>query len=56
MQVLEEDATGFVRRVGDEGGGAFVVRFSHAMEKMATAAVENVVQERMGSKALRIFR
>ena len=56
FKAVEEDRTGFIRRVGDEGGGAFEVCFADTFESLAAATVENVVMEKFGSKALRIFR
>ncbi len=56
MQVLEEDPTRFIHRVGDEGGGAFIVNFEHVFTALAATVVENVVMEKFGSKALRIFK
>ena len=56
LKVLEEDRTRFVDRVGDEGGGTFVVNYKHIFQSLAAATVENVVKEKFGSKALRIFK
>lgn len=38
------------------GGGQYVVDMSSAFENLALACVENVITERFGSKASRIFR
>lgn len=56
LKVLEEDRTRFIDRVGDEGGGTFAVNFKHIFTVLGSAVVENVVQEKFNSKALRIFR
>jgi len=53
---LAEDSLGFFRRVGDMGGGVYVVDMEHAFESLAFACVECVITERFGSKAARIFR
>jgi len=55
LKILTEDGL-FVRRVGDEGGGAYVVDFDSAATALAAATIESVVLEKFGSKALRIFR
>ncbi|KAL0829722.1 hypothetical protein ABMA28_003218 [Loxostege sticticalis] len=56
LKVLEENGAGFVRRSGDAAGGQFVVRVRHAAEQLVLSVIEHTVQERLGSKAARIFR
>lgn len=51
-----DDSLGFLRKVGDMGGGQYVVDMEHAFESLAFACVESVITERFGSKATRIFR
>ena len=43
-------------RVGNESGGVYVINFKHIFGQLAAATMDNVVLERFGSKALRIFR
>ena len=56
MKIMEEDRTRFIDKVGDAGGGQFVVNVKHVFKELAFATIESVVLERYGSKALRIFR
>ncbi|KAH8294982.1 hypothetical protein KR018_004877 [Drosophila ironensis] len=56
ISLITDDSLGFLRRVGDMGGGLYVVDMEHAFESLAFACVENVITERFGSKAARIFR
>ncbi|CAH1796174.1 unnamed protein product [Owenia fusiformis] len=56
LTLLTEDSTGFVRRVGDMGGGTYVIDYKDALKNLAVAHIECVVRERFGSKSLRIFR
>merc|ERR1719266_1481083 len=56
FKILEEDRTRFLDRVGDAGGGQYVVNAKHILTELAAASIENIVLERYGSKALRIFR
>ncbi|KAH8246841.1 hypothetical protein KR032_001857 [Drosophila birchii] len=56
ISLLTDDSLGFFRRVGDMGGGLYVVDMEHAFESLAFACVESVITERFGSKAARIFR
>jgi len=56
LKVLEEDRTRFVIRVGDAGGGQYVVNCKHIFGELASAAADSIVLEKFGSKALRIFR
>ncbi|XP_026736541.1 DNA-directed RNA polymerase III subunit RPC3 [Trichoplusia ni] len=56
LKVLEENGGGFVRRVGDSGGGQLCVRAGLAARELVLAALDHTVTERLGSKAARIFR
>ncbi|CAD6237379.1 GSCOCG00002279001-RA-CDS [Cotesia congregata] len=56
LQIIVEDSRRFVKRVGDSGGGQFSIDVKEIMSQLAWATVENVVLERFGSKAARIFR
>ena len=56
LKVLEEDRTRFIDKVGDAGGGQYVINAKHIFEELAAATAENIILERFGSKALRIFR
>ena len=56
LKVLEEDRTRFIDRVGDAGGGQYVINAKHIFTELAAATAESIVLERYGSKALRIFR
>ena len=46
----------FLDRVGDAGGGQYMVNYLHIIEEIAAATVENIVKEKFGSKSMRIFR
>ncbi|EDV92963.1 DNA-directed RNA polymerase III subunit RPC3 [Drosophila grimshawi] len=56
ISLITDDSLGFLRRVGDMGGGQYVIDMEHAFESLAFACVESVITERFGSKATRIFR
>ncbi|CAK1589198.1 unnamed protein product [Parnassius mnemosyne] len=56
LKVLEENGAGFVRRVGDAGGGQLVVCGRRAAGRLLEAVLDHVVTERLGSNAARIFR
>ncbi|XP_063831985.1 DNA-directed RNA polymerase III subunit RPC3 [Ostrinia nubilalis] len=56
LKVLEDSGAGFVRRCGEAGGGQLVVRARRAAAQLVGSLVEHAVQERLGSKAARIFR
>ena len=43
-------------RVGDAGGGQYVINVKHLFGELAAAAADGIVLEKFGSKALRIFR
>lgn len=54
--ITEEDSSQFLKRVGDSGGGQFSVNMKEAFAQLAWVTVGNIVMERFGSKAARIFR
>ncbi|XP_013171759.1 PREDICTED: DNA-directed RNA polymerase III subunit RPC3 isoform X1 [Papilio xuthus] len=56
LRVLEENGAGFLVRVGEAGGGQYVVRGRDAATQLLLAALDHTVTERLGSKAARIFR
>lgn len=51
-----EDNLKFVGKYGEAGGGQYVIQMKHAIEQLTWACIENVVDERFGKKAARIFR
>ncbi|PBC33528.1 DNA-directed RNA polymerase III subunit RPC3 [Apis cerana cerana] len=56
LRLIEEDSSQFLKRVGDSGGGQYSVNMKEAFNQLAWASLENIVMERFGSKAARIFR
>lgn len=56
LQLMEEDSSQFIKRVGDSGGGQYSVNMKNAFKQLAWATLENIVMEKRGSKAARIFR
>ncbi|XP_055923215.1 DNA-directed RNA polymerase III subunit RPC3 [Eupeodes corollae] len=56
VMLIADDSLGFIRRIGEMGGGQYIVEMEHAFQELALACIENVITERFGSKASRIFR
>ena len=56
LRLLEEDRTQFIKRVGDSGGGQYSVNMKNAFKELTWTTLENIVTEKFGSKAARIFR
>nr|XP_034195818.1 DNA-directed RNA polymerase III subunit RPC3 isoform X2 [Osmia lignaria] len=56
LRLIEEDSSQFMKRVGDSGGGQYSVNMKEAFTQLAWTTLENIVMERFGSKAARIFR
>lgn len=56
LHLIEEDTSQFLKRVGDSGGGQYSVNMKEAFNQLAWTTLENIVMERFGSKAARIFR
>lgn len=53
---LDEDSSCLVSKVGDAGGGQFVLNYEIVFENLACATLDSIVLEKFGSKALRLFR
>lgn len=56
LRLIEEDTSQFILRVGDSGGGQYSVNMKNAFNQLAWTTLENIVMERFGPKAARIFR
>lgn len=56
LRVMADDRSRFVDKVGDAGGGQYTINVKHILEEITHATLDNIVLERFGSKALRIFR
>nr|CAG4649280.1 EOG090X04YD [Scapholeberis mucronata]SVE93579.1 EOG090X04YD [Scapholeberis mucronata] len=56
LRVLYEDSSCLVSKVGDAGGGQFVLNYEIVFENLACASLDSIVLEKFGSKALRLFR
>ncbi|OWF46957.1 DNA-directed RNA polymerase III subunit RPC3 [Mizuhopecten yessoensis] len=56
MTMLCDDMNGMFNKVDEMSGGLYAVNFYKGLQEIAKAHLESVVQERFGSKCLRIFR
>ncbi|XP_036324357.1 DNA-directed RNA polymerase III subunit RPC3 [Rhagoletis pomonella] len=56
VSLLADDPLGFIRKIGEMGGGQYVVDLSKAFEELTLTWFGRVITERYGSKASRIFR
>lgn len=56
IQVLESDSLDIISRCTEVGGGQFVVQVKEAIDQLVWHCLENVIEEKYGAKALRIFR
>lgn len=56
LKVIEEDSSGFLDKFGDSGGGQYSLNMKKSFKQLAWVTIENIVMERLGSKAARIFR
>lgn len=56
LYFLADDSLGFIRKIGEMGSGQYVVDLSQAFEELTLCCIENIITERFGSKASRIFR
>lgn len=55
LSVMCDDSE-FVNRCGDSGGGMYEINIYKSLTALCKSHIESVVQERFGSKSLRIFR
>uniref|UniRef100_A0A1A8D785 DNA-directed RNA polymerase III subunit RPC3 n=1 Tax=Nothobranchius kadleci TaxID=1051664 RepID=A0A1A8D785_NOTKA len=56
LTLLVDDPMEFVGKIGESGGGMFVLNLHRALANLARATLESIVQERFGSRSARIFR
>jgi DNA-directed RNA polymerase III subunit RPC3 len=56
MSIIEKDECGFLRKNDEAGGGLYTVNMTSAFQQLAWAVIENVITQKFGSKATRIFR
>nr|SVE75085.1 EOG090X04YD [Daphnia dolichocephala] len=56
LRVLYEDSSSLISKIGDAGGGQFVLNYATVFENLACASLDSTILERFGSKALRLFR
>ncbi|KAL5005361.1 hypothetical protein ScPMuIL_018817 [Solemya velum] len=56
LSMMSDDTAAFITKVGESSGGLYVVNIYQSLAELCKAHMENVVQERFGSKSVRIFR
>lgn len=52
----ESDSSQFLRKIDDSSGGLYAVDMKHAFEELTWSVIENIITQRFGTKATRIFR
>lgn len=52
----EHDSTNFLKKVDDSSGGLYAIHMKNAFEELTWSVIENIITQRFGSKATRIFR
>ncbi|XP_037027606.1 DNA-directed RNA polymerase III subunit RPC3 [Bradysia coprophila] len=56
VSIIMDDQLKFLAKYGDMGGGQYVVQMKYAVEQLTWVCIENIITEKFGSKASRIFR
>lgn len=56
VSIIEKDECGFMRKNDEAGGGLYTINMTFAFQQLAWAVIENVITQKFGSKAMRIFR
>lgn len=55
-QPKDEDSSCLLTKSGEAGGGQYLLSYLAVFENLACAALDSIVLEKFGSKALRLFR
>lgn len=53
---LVDDQLKFLSKYGEMGGGQYVVQMKNAIDQLTWVCIENIITEKFGTKAARIFR
>lgn len=56
VNIIENDECGFLRKNDGASGGLYTINMANAFQQLAWSAIENVITQKFGSKAMRIFR
>lgn len=56
MSIIEKDECGFLNRNDDYGGEAYEVDMRTAFKQITWSVIENIITQKFGMKAARIFR
>ncbi|XP_044728102.1 DNA-directed RNA polymerase III subunit RPC3 [Chrysoperla carnea] len=56
LTIIENDPCKFLMKIGETGGGQYVINLKETFIQLAWATVENIIAEKYGSHAARIFR
>ena len=56
VSIIEKDECGFLSKNDEAGGGMYTINMCNAFQQLAWAVIENVITQKFGSKAMRIFR
>lgn len=56
VSIIEKDECGFLKRNDDFGGEAYDINMKEAFKQIAWSIIENVITQKFGTKAARIFR
>lgn len=54
--LLVDDQMKIMSKYGDMGGGQYVVEMKKTVEQLTWVCIENIITEKFGTKAARIFR
>lgn len=56
LYFVVDDQLKMLTKFGEMGGGQYCVQMKHAIDQLVWASIENVITEKFGTKATRIFR
>jgi DNA-directed RNA polymerase III subunit RPC3 len=56
ISIIEKDVSGFLNKIDDAGQGMYSINMRNALTQITWSIIENVITQKYGSKAARIFR
>ncbi|KAJ1347583.1 hypothetical protein KIN20_002678 [Parelaphostrongylus tenuis] len=56
LKILVDESHGVIRKVGESGGGLFIIDFERAIEQICQFHIESLIREQLEYRAVRIFR
>ncbi|CAJ0956708.1 unnamed protein product, partial [Mesorhabditis belari] len=56
LSTIIDESNGVLRKIGESGGGLYVIDYGRGMQLLAQSHIESLIREQLDTKAVRIFR